>query len=503
MTRVKVKGDIIMDARLQENIPQEGTSFAGESLPETSSGRSPHRILGGGTILLHNENEKNGQPERKSSVEVNNQAPTVVTPTGNKKLMQQSFHPSLFYTRPRSASLDNTSRPAKAGTNHDSNRNREKKDVVKPPSWQRIPEPRNPKRKKMSTSPPPEGIKTSNRFSELPIDLTEDHNSNNLTKKIPKPPPIILYGIDDINKLTELLVTTVQKEQFTYKIINKNQMRINCTEMEVYKKLITLVRENGLIGHTFNKKDERLFRIVIRNLHPTTSLEAIKEAVEKTGNTVASEIINAKYGPDKKPTSTFFVNILPGPNNKAAKEIKYINHQVVVIEDPKKRKSVVQCQRCQQYGHSKNYCMRPYRCVKCAQSHKTSDCPKIDRSTPAVCALCQGPHPANYKGCQVYTEILARRAPKRQPGPKATSKPGEIENKNKYPHHYSLSVTHNTHVPQEETYAGVLKKSTESPTTQTLESLLYKQCEKFDLIIQQMGVLMNLMAKLLDRSINK
>lgn len=53
--------------------------------------------------------------------------------------------------------------------------------------------------------------------------------------------------------------------------------------------------------------------------------------------------------------------------------------------------------------------MRPFRCVKCAQAHKTSDCPKRDRNTPAQCALCQGTHPANYKGCEVYREILARR----------------------------------------------------------------------------------------------
>ena len=53
--------------------------------------------------------------------------------------------------------------------------------------------------------------------------------------------------------------------------------------------------------------------------------------------------------------------------------------------------------------------MRPFHCVKCAQSHKTSDCPKRDRNTPAQCALCHGSHPANYKGCEVYREILARK----------------------------------------------------------------------------------------------
>lgn len=149
--------------------------------------------------------------------------------------------------------------------------------------------------------------------------------------------------------------------------------------------------------------------MIIKNLHHTTPHTAIQEEIEKTGNKVFGEIINAKYGQEKKPTSTFFVNLVPGPNNKLVKSIKYIYHQSVTLEDPKKSNTIPQCQRCQQYGHSKNYCMRPYRCVKCAESHKTSDCPKKDRTTPATCALCEGSHPANYKGCEVYREILARR----------------------------------------------------------------------------------------------
>lgn len=56
-----------------------------------------------------------------------------------------------------------------------------------------------------------------------------------------------------------------------------------------------------------------------------------------------------------------------------------------------------------------------YRCVKCAQSNKTADCPKKDRSTPAKCALCLGDQPANFKGCEVYQEILARKTKKPSP----------------------------------------------------------------------------------------
>lgn len=201
----------------------------------------------------------------------------------------------------------------------------------------------------------------------------------------------------------------LDKQEYILKLINQNQLRVNCTTVEAYKQLIAKVREMGLIGHTFTRKEERCYRVVIKNLHHSTPHEAIIEAIEKTGNTVCGEIINARVGPEKRPTSTFFVNIDRNHNNKAVKSIRHIYNMAVTIEDPRKRNAIVQCTKCQQYGHSKNNCMSPDRCIKCAGQHKTSDCEKKDRNTPAKCALCLGEHPANYKGCKVYQEILNRK----------------------------------------------------------------------------------------------
>lgn len=44
------------------------------------------------------------------------------------------------------------------------------------------------------------------------------------------------------------------------------------------------------------------------------------------------------------------------------------------------------------------------RCVKCGDNHLSSECNKSN-DTPATCALCNLPHPANYRGCQVHKDI--------------------------------------------------------------------------------------------------
>ncbi|KAJ0173294.1 hypothetical protein K1T71_011470 [Dendrolimus kikuchii] len=340
------------------------------------------------------------------------------TKSSQKTMSQQVFHPSLF-NRPRSSSLSNLvqfSKTTSAETpqseveNQLQNILRDTSSEQKPPPpWQKVPTSRSQKKRKASKSPTiGETTPIKNRYNNLPIDAA-DNTIVNAIPKIQKPPPIVLYGVQDVNELSKLLESACNKTDFKLKIVNKTLLRVLVDSPESYKKVITLVRDNGLIGHTFTPKNLRSYRIVIKDLHHSTPHSAIMEAIEKTGNMVRGEIINARSGPEKMPTSTFFVNLEPNPNNKAVKNIDYIFHQKVIIEDPRKSTSIVQCHRCQQYGHSKNNCMRPYRCVKCGKGHRTSDCPKKDKNTPATCALCTLDHPANYKGCLIYKEIVARR----------------------------------------------------------------------------------------------
>lgn len=167
----------------------------------------------------------------------------------------------------------------------------------------------NPKRKKISSSPPSKeghknpvenakrSINISNRYSGLSVDSTDESiepmqsQTQLKPKKASKPPPIILYGVTDTSKLTELLNSSVRSDSYTYKIVNTDQLRVMAQRSEAYKAIIEVIRKNGLIGHTFTPKDKRSCRIVIKNLHHTTLKEAIVEEIEKTGNKVRREII--------------------------------------------------------------------------------------------------------------------------------------------------------------------------------------------------------------------
>lgn len=54
---------------------------------------------------------------------------------------------------------------------------------------------------------------------------------------------------------------------------------------------------------------------------------------------------------------------------------------------------MMQCKRCQQYGHKQARCRSPLRCARCAESHETETCPgKGSPGEKLKCALCNGPH---------------------------------------------------------------------------------------------------------------
>lgn len=379
--------------------------------------------------------------------------------------------------------------------------------------WQHVPvlRQRNTKRPRLSFSSPEDkedDVTTENRFQ--PLEINEDENAMDTIpeegKKESRPPPIVLYGIQDVSKLCSTIGDVIEKTEFSIKIITKQQLRINVKTAEVYKKLIDFIREKNLIGHSFTRKEEKPFRIVIRNLHSSTPLDEISKVLTENGHKVRGPIINAKHGPNKTPTSTFFVNLEQSSNNKEAYNIKYIYFTRVSVEPPRKQTGLVQCMRCQQYGHTRNNCMRPWRCVKCAEAHKTADCPKKDRNTPATCALCLEDHPANYRGCAIYQEILKRKTKDNHQGPEKPKQPPlparNLDNYPKMPN----SSKENEHqqiprsAPRNRTYAQTTTNQQETThQTSRLEDLITKQSEGISMLIQQMSTLMGLLTTVINK----
>ena len=103
-----------------------------------------------------------------------------------------------------------------------------------------------------------------------------------------------------------------------------------------------------------------------------------------------------------RPLPLHFIDVKPHPTNKEIYQITKLLLTIVTIEAPHAKRAIPLCMRCQKYGHTKNYCRNSPKCVKCAEQHLTSDCPRKFHDTAVKCAKCGVHHPANYRGCMIY-----------------------------------------------------------------------------------------------------
>ncbi|XP_037942832.1 uncharacterized protein LOC119675697 [Teleopsis dalmanni] len=195
-------------------------------------------------------------------------------------------------------------------------------------------------------------LATPNRFEVLDNpdadnqEETSEHAELIKESKIPKPPPIFVAGVGNIQPLRALL-NDVAPNEFVLKIV----------------------------GH---------------------------EVVN---------ISNIRHRVTKKPLPLFFVGLKPSDKVKTIYNCTDLLHTKISIEAPKKKRELPQCTRCQRYGHTKHFCNHMPRCVKCPENHLSSDCPRKSPGNDVWCVLCEGNHPANYKGCTVYKQLQKKAFP--------------------------------------------------------------------------------------------
>lgn len=332
------------------------------------------------------------------------------------------------------------------------------------------------------------GIPTQNRF-----DILQNEDTDQIEKEyIPKPEPIFITGVLDIKALKEILNKLVEANLYTLKTLKSGHViKLMPNDIATYKIIRENFTSNNIAHYTYQLKSERAYRAVLRGLHSTEDTNVTKEELKSQGH-VVRQIVNVFHKITKKPLPLFFVDLEPKSNNKDIFQVKYLNQMRVTFEAPYKKKEIIQCKRCQRFGHSKNQCCRPHRCVKCGGDHPTNSCSKTPETEP-TCANCQEKHPANYKGCIKYKQfkekIVKSKPSNKKVNTEAIKKDRVEENAGNLPSKIQSS---------QKSYASVAattKTTTEDISSTQLTEILDKMFVK----LQQ--VMVNMMDKMMDRMI--
>ena len=289
--------------------------------------------------------------------------------------------------------------------------------------------------------------------------------------------------------MTKTIQKEISKEEYKLKISN-NSEKILPTNPDAYRKLTKLLKTPNANFHTYQLKQERPFRMVLRNIHHSADLDELKFELLKHGHEVTN-ISNIRHRITKNSLSLFFIDIKQKPNNKEIYNLNRLMNSIVKIEPPFVKKEIVQCKRCQRYGHMQKYCNHNFRCVKCASSHPTDQCTKSPE-TPAKCIHCQGEHPANYKGCLAYKTLHNNKYPKLRP--KEITKQEPRSQKFTTPS-MSYAQVAQGNINNLKTHSGHSENSVSTPQNTDnftrLEKLIKKQTEQINNLLSLLTLFMD------------
>lgn len=303
----------------------------------------------------------------------------------------------------------------------------DEEDLERETNWM-LKKRRPTKKRKAEASPE---IPTSNNFDILEVDdVSPKVASKNIKNKskitppapVPRktepPPPIIVKGIQEFNKLKSL-TQHPESNECKFTSYNNNVWKINTTSSDSYRLVTGELNKNEVQWHTYENKIVRPTKVMVRGLHPSCDEKEIVEYLAEKGFKItdAKNILKKESETNdqgeriitKRNLPLFMLTFDSEEKLDNIYSIKSILGIIVKLEPIRKNAyTLIQCKRCQAFGHTKTYCHSNPACVKCAGKHLTQDCTLTSEQKPK-CVNCKEDHPASYRGCIIAVEQRKRK----------------------------------------------------------------------------------------------
>jgi hypothetical protein len=148
-----------------------------------------------------------------------------------------------------------------------------------------------------------------------------------------KLPPIFIHGVINYSEMIKSISEAAEDEQYFTKSMANNVIKLTCKTPDTYRNLIKLFKEKEICYHTYQLKEERAYRVVLKYLHNTTEVEDIRQELFALGH-VARNIVNVYDRLTKEPLNLFFIDLEPAMNNKGIYNITTIQNKIIHLEPP-------------------------------------------------------------------------------------------------------------------------------------------------------------------------
>lgn len=255
-------------------------------------------------------------------------------------------------------------------------------------------------------------VSTANRYESLTddeMDVVSDDDRESVSSKVsrvpkspPRPPPIVLHGVLENSKsLLDKIKTTTCTDEFHLKY-SRDRTSIFFYHLRHYNTFLKSIGED-VEYHTYTPKGERTTAYVIYNLNTDYNEEEITEDLNKKYDLKIAKILKLK-----NTKSPIYMALLKEkmPLSQLNRQCNLIAHTKIKWDKYNNKRDIIQCKRCQEWGHATSNCHARPRCVKCTKPHHTHECEQTNRDE-VRCCNCNGHHPANSETCPVYLKTAS------------------------------------------------------------------------------------------------
>lgn len=236
-----------------------------------------------------------------------------------------------------------------------------------------------------------------------------------------KMPPINVF-VDDTKQIINVIKYTCNITNFSAKRIHNTKSSIQLYSRPDYDKVLHKLKSCNVQLFTYTPKPDKTKTFVLKGLGHSDTTDEIKEALmeeisNKKSNINIIKVSRFSSAENPKQIPFFIIQTSHESSSKDIFNIKYLLYRKVTFEKLIKP-DIMQCYRCQRYGHVSTQCNMQYRCVKCGKSdHLPGKCLlEIDSGRDELyCVQCKTKgHPASFRGCPKYKELIKKIRDKRE-----------------------------------------------------------------------------------------
>ena len=258
-------------------------------------------------------------------------------------------------------------------------------------------------------------IPLTNKYEVLTTDDMETEETNDATNATAEQtqtesdkkqkayfPPLYVYT-DEVKRITSFIKLNCPNTTIRH---NLDYSTVKYTTIEDSRLILQFLNTRKMEFMTYADKKNQPAKILVRHIPQEYSEEEIMtDLIEKGIPVNRVNRFISRRGTEKIITSMVIINVPKSHQDKMYEQETICGISIRMEPFKKKDNSIPQCHNCLAFGHSSETCRRKPKCVKCGETHKTTEC-KAEPEAPANCANCKGQHKACYRGCPFYKNIV-------------------------------------------------------------------------------------------------